>query len=220
MFNSCRRSSVPDEIRPRHVLKGLTIALFVASSSLSAVAAQPSGTVTCAIASSEPVAFEKVGFVFRPFLSNDPTRIASRASNGESSCDSSGVIGSSLPIDEVRMKLSGRLLDATCSSFFSTSPTIVHGKILLQWRGTNPAGGSMTVGVSKATTSSASYDSGSGVLTIVTDAIAGAFAGEVATVQLGFDGDLSFYAAVCDNEAASIRYIEFGHTNTSTISVQ
>jgi hypothetical protein len=196
-------------------------ALMCAALSTAANAEQPSGPISCLIWSGTQQTWPYTGFEFHPHLSNDPTNIPARITNIDSSCDTSGVTGGKTEITEVLFRLNGRLPHATCASVLSSAMTLERGKIRIQWRGLNPAGEPMTVAVTKAVVASASYDEGTGTLTITTDPIEhGAFAGQVVTLHVAFDGDLASYASLCDSGFVVLRYLVYGMEHPSTIEVQ
>jgi len=193
--------------------------LLCAAPATVASADQPTGTISCSIASGDEHSWPYTGFEFHPGLTGIPKTQTARVTDTQSSCDNSGITGGSAPITEVSFRLTGKLREATCASFFSSASTLDKGKIKIRWVGLNPAGNRMTVATSKATVASASYDDGTDTMTIVTDPIdTGAFVDQVATLHLAFQGDLDLYSS-CIDENMTVRYAIYGG-ELSTLEVQ
>ena len=115
-------------------------------------------------------------------------------------------------------KLTAGLDDATCSVVAGT-PQLKNAKITVRWQGTNPAGRLQTVATSKARIASAFYDSGTDVFTLVTEPIYnGAFAGQTATLRLGFDSYVDAFEGGCTPEGGFLA-MSYGETNPSSREV-
>jgi hypothetical protein len=83
-----------------------------------------------------------------------------------------------------------------CASLLD-SVGIEKGVLQVRWQGLR-SGSTATLGVSKATVASASFDSSSGSFVIVTAPIAkGAFAGSTLTVAMPL-GDIPEYTRICN----------------------
>lgn len=176
------------------------------------------GSVMCSV-ESDHENYGPAGLFFKPYLNATPRRIRLLAQNYESACDGSNVSGAKAPITNVTFKLTAGLDDATCSVVAGT-PQLKNAKITVRWQGTNPAGRLQTVATSKARIASAFYDSGTDVFTLVTEPIYnGAFAGQTATLRLGFDSYVDAFEAGCSPEGGFLA-MSYGETNPSSLEVQ
>jgi hypothetical protein len=178
---------------------------------------QPTGTISCSIVAPASSAPNK-GVTFRPFIDADPRVIRIGAVNLDSSCDDSGVTGATTPIVHVAVRFNGKMRNGTCAEL-TTAPVFDRGQVRLKWQGVNPAGHTFTVASSRAKLGSASYDSGSGALILVTQPLIGAFPAGTATVHLGFDFAAEF-KQICDAHGSGFVAMPFGETNPSTVQVQ
>jgi hypothetical protein len=151
----------------------------------SAVAAPPSGTITCS---------SIVGFLqYRRFLptviaqSTDgyADRIKVKLKNAQGACDASGVTGGKYEIGAVSFDLLGRLPPGTDCSALTGAPPFEKTKLTATWK--SGAGRGVVVGRSKATLASAIYDANTDELVFTTNPITrGAFAGSTLTFRMGF----------------------------------
>ncbi len=206
----------------RRLPSTVSLAIAIAAASLSALStvagAAVSGPITCSVENDDSK-YGPVGLLFKPFLNAVPRNVGLKATNGASACDDSGVTGAKGPITTVEFKLTARLSDGTCAGLTGT-PQLTNAKITVRWQGTNPTGRPKTVATSKARIASASYDSGTDVFTLVTEPIyRGAFAGQTATLRLGFDSYVDGLEAGCGTEGGFLG-VAFGNTNPSSLEVQ
>jgi hypothetical protein len=207
-----RRSSLP--------LRWLTAAGVLAALATVPVSASAAvtGSITCSV-ESDHENYGPAGLFFKPYLNATPRNIGLLAQNYESACDDASVSGAKGPIVAATFKFRARLDDATCSALAGT-PQLKNAKITVRWQGTNPAGRLKTIATSKARIASASYDTDTDVFTVVTAPIYnGAFAGQTATLRLGFDSYVESFEAGCSPEGGLLA-MSYGDTNPSSLEVE
>ena len=179
----------------------------------------PTGTISCSVAAAGSTT-KPTGFFFSPYMNADPRNLRVRAKNLTSTCDASGVVGGKAPIVGVELKFSARMINGSCASFIS-APEFQKGQVKLRWLGLNPSGRPMTVGVSSVKLASASYDSGSKAVILITQPIAkGAFAGATASLHLGLDYPEVFESQCDVGGVGGYVAMPFGELNPSTVDVQ
>jgi len=193
------------------IAAGMLIGLLPATTH---AAPPPSGTISCDVSAATA---DKDGFQFRPYIGTDPRNVRLKATNTTSTCDISNVVDGKAPIVGVKIKVSGKMPDATCTTF--TSATAVEkGKVQLKWIGLNPSNHPMTVAVNNLKVVTSGYDSGSNAVILTTGPIEkGAFLGKSVTLHLGLD-DLAGFQAACTTN--NILGTVFGNTNPSTVVVE
>jgi hypothetical protein len=90
-------------------------------------AAPPSGTISCDV----------VGMLsFRRFIANPPPRkVSIKGTVSESTCDSSGVTGGSMPITGLQLRLFAKLAEGEDCTELTSMPELVRAKVKIKWRG-------------------------------------------------------------------------------------
>jgi hypothetical protein len=214
-------STTPSNEEKTSMRKPLLVTIALGMLAAPAIAAPPpTGTITCDIAAAASTT-SATGFFFRPFINSEPRNLLVKATNLTSSCDNTNVVGGKAPIVAVEVKFSGRMTNATCESF-TTTPAFLGGKVKVRWLGLNPANHLMTVGTNNLKLASASYDSGTHVMELVTQPIVkGSFVGTAVTLRLGLD-DPDDLETVCDGIGGPNGYVAapFGAINPSMIATQ
>jgi hypothetical protein len=182
-------------------------------------AAPPTGTISCSVFSGTS-STRPEGILFSPGINSVPRTVKINARNIGSSCDNAGVVGGKAPITGVALKLTARMPDGTCANLTSASPTFDNARVVLKWRGLNPAGHPMTVSTSHARIATASYDTNAHALDLTTTPITGsAFAGKTVTMHLGFDYFADVFESGCVNASGFVAQ-GFGNVVPSSVDVQ
>jgi hypothetical protein len=194
----------------------LAIALVAATPLYAAAASTVTGTVSC-------TALGEMWFG-PPYLPEElaepltkPLRF--RATSETSTCDGSGVAGARAPITLVEVRFGGKAgAETSCADFLGT--VALTGKVKLRWRSHVIGGDVKTVGTSRATVASTTYDSGTVSFVVVTNPISGgAFVGSTVTMHFGLLDEAS-YADHCTTRDFRYAGFIFGVDNPWTIDVQ
>lgn len=176
------------------VLVSLTLASLVALAPGHAAAGTPiAGTTSC----------DATGrFEFGPYLPLVPSpsgrTVRVKGKLRSSTCDGTDVTGGRAPLRIANVTLRGIMPAGTDCASLLDSVAFAKSTVTVKWQGLNDAGNFASLGASKATIASASFDSGSERFRIVTAPIAkGAFAGS--TVSIAFPlGDVTEYTRICN----------------------
>lgn len=162
-------------MRPTLLAAVLTLMVPVGA----AVAAPPSGTITCDAVRGF-IRFQRA----LPTVNSTtplPSQIHFRMKNAQSSCDAAGVVGGAAAIQSVSFTLSGRLPIGSNCAAFTGDGVFEKTKLTAKWKA-----GHRVIGTSKADLASVTYDSGAAQLVFVTQPIkGGAFAGSTLTFRFG-----------------------------------
>jgi hypothetical protein len=205
--------------RTPFALTALATCILITAGPRHAVAGSPvTGTVSCTA-----LGFMAFGSPYLPTMNAEPLirPLPFKTTNDSSTCDGSAVAGGKAEISTVDVRLSGKLgADTSCASFLDT--VSITGKVKLRWRGVQPRFGfsarNVTVGTSKATIASATYDGGTDSLVLVTNPIKGAFTNSTVTMHILMGG--ATYADLCANNAFRLTGFRFGVDNPLQIDVQ
>ena len=164
----------------------LAAVLTLVLPAMPALAAPPSGTITCASLVGEMDFFEGL-----PSIKDPPRTIRVKVKDAQSDCDASGVTGGLDTIATVSLDVRGQLPGTTTCVELREAPPFQKTRLAARWL-TAPG---RSVGRSKAALASATYDSGTKELVLVTEPIGrGAFVGSTLTFRLALLFD---YDGVC-----------------------
>jgi hypothetical protein len=181
---------------------------------VSALAAGPSGAITCGIVDSRP----SFGLEFRPpYLSGEPApRGISAKTKMNGTCDNGSVSGGKFPITNVEARLAARFAPGTTCLTLTDAPSLNKLIVKIAWLGTDANGHLRRVAASSARVGSVSWDDTAKALVFTTGSLNGGFAGSTSRVTLTLDNpQLQVGADPCPPYAG----IFWGADGESTVTV-
>jgi hypothetical protein len=164
----------------------LALALVaVLAPTVHALAAGPSGAITCGIVDTRP----NLGLEFRsPYLSGEPAPRGIRTKTRMAgTCDNGGVIGGKFPITKVEARLDARLAPGTTCLTLTDAPSLDKLSVKIAWLGTDANGHLRRVAGSSARVGNVSWDDTAKALVFTTGPLKGGFAGSTSTLTLTLD---------------------------------